>query len=296
MDTLRNNFVRITTPFSYEDTIKFCNVNKQFLSLCNSNAYWNRKAKANYDFDLNKLDTHLSPSMNYRELEKIMEGSIDDMRIMADNIPKYTRYIWNKKIQNEFGIVDAIDEISNEDLFRLIYILLELSGKLPGNRMHVNDVSFMKEVSPNSIKFIIQHGGCFGIRNPVISKTKQNDIKFMFDNIQADNLLPLLINKIVLNEKRYADMIYLLSHVYNQIGFYYEISDYIDPVATSIDDDPKALEYMKQTLKLLKNNNVYEQEDIIEFLDGDDNLSDYYKNDLLDYVQELFEEDTDEEY
>lgn len=101
MDTLRNNFDNVSLSLSYTETVNICNSNKSARYLCDNN-YWKRKAKVNYDYDLEYVPISLSDVGNMRKQYQMLEK-------LMDRVPN------NEIREKEQSIQDKIFNRSDED-------------------------------------------------------------------------------------------------------------------------------------------------------------------------------------
>lgn len=276
MDTLRINFNQITLNLSYKATISFCNTNKQFRPLCDSVNYWIEKAEVNYDFDLSKMGSlRIGANKKYERLEEIMKT---DIHTLFSRKTKLTTYMWNKKLEQDYGVADIIGK-STITMRQLIDLVTDIEA-LAGTSSNIPDtaiITFLKSNYPNIISHIVEYGFNFNKDSKLLPIQNQADIAFFIKNVDNPNIFQLLSEKIVLNEKRYADMIFLLNNI--ALKF--------DDVNVSLSDLDARVpwKYVKQLLDVIEMSGL-DNEGLMELVE-DDVIPGPYKTKLLNFVRQL---------
>lgn len=197
------NFDNISLSLKWEDVVNLSNTNKKLKSLCNEN-YWNNKAKQIYNYDLRYAEgTRII--QKYSWLESCMNIPFN----CIVGVDSYHNYFWNKKIEWDFGIINAVDQDGYASFVR--DQLVSFKEKRFYN--HANKLAICRAGYARFKNIIIQYGPK-GIINklPPMPIQLQKDI----ENYYISTMLPdldrgfiLFCNKLI-KENRIMDiMIYL---------------------------------------------------------------------------------------
>lgn len=199
--TIVNNFYDISIPLKYQDTLKLCISNKTFNSLCNE-SYWQLKAQQNYGYDLKRVNSDYgnNNAKKYKWVERVMDTP-DNMNILVD---PYDSYFWNKKIDRDFGIVDAVGPNGNGTTVYSNLTRFESKTFIASTL-----IAMMKDNYPGLKQFLIRYGpeGILLYDRIPMSIPLQQDIQQMYVTDGDDRTFEYedIFNKWI-NQGRFSDI------------------------------------------------------------------------------------------
>jgi hypothetical protein len=272
----RNDIEHVLYPLSYRETVNYCRTNKRNLNICEDDGFWVRKAKYNYNFDLNKFLNNKNIG-NSRKYQYIENGST----IINDSLASEDLYYasWFLKYNYDAHIPeDILQKHSINTIIHSINHPPDLIQVL-SSKFSLRDDYLLKYGSLNWYKK--------GKKLLPIDLTKFHNIYELYDYVFDHELwkeLLLVFQSFPVNTQSLELLINYVyeQHAYNQPGFYAFILKIREII-------PDAFSYFAQygqleTVEKIVDSGQITQEEIIYTYD---NVYTYNDERVLEYLQSL---------